>query len=73
MGAEVEWSLPLDKLELSTRKGCITITYKQVAESARVIVRKVKDDYKKSKGYFELLAKAGPGSLLELGQDVTRL
>jgi hypothetical protein len=73
VGAEVDWSYPTDTSELSVGKGRATVAYARVAERAGVDGDVVRDDHKRSKFYLELLNLAGPGSLLELGENVAGL
>ncbi|CAG8980234.1 hypothetical protein HYALB_00009816 [Hymenoscyphus albidus] len=60
-----------NKLKLSSGRGRKTIAFEELAESSGISLNTLKDDYKKSRGYMQLLAEEGPGSVLEVGSEVT--
>ncbi|TGO43911.1 hypothetical protein BCON_0735g00010 [Botryotinia convoluta] len=50
-----------------------TSVFKDLARISGTLLVDLKNDYKKSKNYTFLLEKAGPGSLLEIGSNVSSL
>ncbi len=60
-------------LVLSSGRGRKTAAFKSIAESLSVPISTVRDDYKRSRNYMLLLQEGGPGSLLNVGKDVSHL
>lgn len=73
VAAEVDSPQLNEKSKLSSGRGSATIGCERVAQRACVTVDTVRHDVKRSKYYSELLKIAGPGSLVDLGQDVTHM
>ena len=70
---EVEFVCGIDKLEPAHGERRKSRALRQVAQDSNVEPKTIKSDAKRSKRYFEYLEKAGPGSLLELGEEVAHL
>jgi hypothetical protein len=58
-------------LELASGKGRNTAAFEEIAEGCSIYMDTVREDHKKSRNYMLLLEIGGPGSLLEVGTDVT--
>jgi len=63
-------SLMSADLKLGPGRSRKTAAFEKLADISGTELQSLKEDYKRSRNYFHLLEKAGPGTLLELGSQV---
>jgi hypothetical protein len=61
------------EMELSSGRGRRTVAFGKLAKSSCIPLDILKQDCGRARNYIQLLAEAGPGSLLELGPDVNAM
>jgi hypothetical protein len=70
---EVEFISGIDTSELAPSQTRKSSAVGQVALRSQVKLKEVQFDVKRSRNYFKYLKISGPGSVLEIGQEVSNL
>lgn len=65
--------LTLNDLKLESGCGRKTVAFEHYAKDSGILEQQVRDDYKKSGNFYQLLIQSGPGSIFNLGPDVTHM